>query len=356
MGQRHSDDLAMGMETLEDVLFPGLNIVVRQETVEDDSIMVDAACCGPPGSCPLCQHPAARVHSRYGRYVAGLPAGGRQVMVRLRVRRFFCDQSQCRRRTYVEQVAGLTEPTRAPRVLGIDEFAFRKGRTYGTVLVDVESSRPVDVLPDRETGTVAAWLREHPGAEIICGDRLMAFTRAIRQAAPDALEVADRRHLLQNLSTAVEKTCRRHRDCLRRPAGPEVSPPLATPNTPLLDRIRRRHAEVNEHAATGMSLNAIGRRLHLDRKKARRYRNKDHPTGPPRRYRRPHPALQLRPRRRSRQQDRNDQAPDIRQSLIRPARSPHPPAGVAITEERSEPTGTLRGHVQHPVTTMRLSA
>ncbi|MFE3991586.1 transposase family protein [Streptomyces goshikiensis] len=80
-------------------------------------MMVDAACCGPPGPCPLCQHPAARVHSRYWRYIAGLPAGGRQVIVHLRVRRFFCDQSQCRRRTYVEQVAGLTHRPRRRRVL-----------------------------------------------------------------------------------------------------------------------------------------------------------------------------------------------------------------------------------------------
>ncbi|WP_412566118.1 transposase [Streptomyces nojiriensis] len=262
----------MERETLEDVLFPGLNVVVRQATVVDDSMLVDAACCGPPGPCPLCQHPAARVHSRYWRYIAGLPAGGRQVIVRLRVRRFFCDQSQCRRRTYVEHVAGLTEPRlrastaarSAMRAVAVElggrpgqrlcaklRIHGRRTALYGTVLVDVESSRPVDVLPDRETGTVAAWLQEHPGAEIICQDRPMAFAKAIRQAAPDALEVADRWHLLQNLSTAVEKTCRRHRDCLRRPAGPEASPPLATPDSPLLDRIRRRHAEVNELAATG---------------------------------------------------------------------------------------------------------
>ncbi|MEU2874144.1 transposase [Streptomyces olivoreticuli] len=116
-------------------------------------------------------------------------------------------------------------------------------------------------MPDRETGTVAAWLQAHPGAEIICRDRLMAFTKAIRQAAPDALEVADRWHLLQNLSTAVEKTCRHHRECLRRPAKSEASPPLATPETLLLDRIRQRHAEINELAATGLSLSVIGRRL-----------------------------------------------------------------------------------------------
>ncbi|NGO46105.1 transposase [Streptomyces ureilyticus] len=96
---------------------------------------------------------------------------------------------------------------------------------YGTVLVDAETSRPVDVLPDRETNSVAAWLHEHRGAEIVCRDRLMAFTKAISQAAPDALQVADRWHLLQNLSTAVEKTCRRHRPCLRKPATPGTEPP-----------------------------------------------------------------------------------------------------------------------------------
>ncbi|MFE2972371.1 ISL3 family transposase [Streptomyces sp. NPDC059340] len=309
----------------EELLFPGLKLDVRQLAVVEGALIVDAAACAPAGRCPQCDRPGVRVHSRYWRHIAGLPIGGQKVVVRLRVRRFFCDQGQCRRRTFMEQVAGLTEPrlrsstaarsamrtvavelggcpgqrlctklrlhgrrtallgqlkappvsARAPRILGIDEFAFRKGRTYGTVLVDIETSRPVDVLPDRETGTVTAWLQEHPGAEIVRRDRLMAFTKAIRQAAPDALEVADRWHLLQNLSTAVEKTCRRHCDCLRRPAGSEASTPLRTPETPLLDRIRRRHAEVNELAATGLSLNAIGRRLQLDRKTVRRYRNKD---------------------------------------------------------------------------------
>ncbi|SFH25659.1 ISL3 family transposase [Streptomyces mirabilis] len=232
----------MKPETLKDVLFPGLNLVVRQAVVADDGLMIDATGCGPPGACPQCQQPARRVHSRYWRHIAGLPVSSHRLIVRLRVRRFFCDEVRCPRRTFVEQVAGMTEPrrrsstaarsamravavelggrpgarlctklrlygrrttilgqltappvpARAPRILGIDEFAFRKGRTYGTVLVDIESSRPVDVLPDRETGTVAAWLQEHPGAEIICRDRLMAFTKAIRQAAPAALEVADR--------------------------------------------------------------------------------------------------------------------------------------------------------------------
>ncbi|MFI6463134.1 ISL3 family transposase [Streptomyces sp. NPDC050538] len=312
-------------ETLEDVLFPGLHLTVRQVVAVDDDLIIDAAGCGPPGRCPQCERPATRVHSRYWRRIAGLPVGRHTMIVRLSVRRFFCDQRQCRRRTFAEQVEGLTEPRRRcsaalrsamkavavelggrpgqrlcaklrlhgrrtalleqltapdvpdrePRILGIDEFAFRRGRTYGTVLVDIETSRPVDVLPDRETSTVAAWLSEHPGDEIVCRDRLMAFTKAISQAAPDALEVADRWHLLQNLSTAVEKICRGHRDCLRQPTDTNPGLRRTVPQSPLLDRIRQRHREVNELAATGMSLSAIGRRLRLDRKTVRRYRNKD---------------------------------------------------------------------------------
>ncbi|MFF1743807.1 transposase [Streptomyces mirabilis] len=180
-----------------------------------------------------------------------------------------------RRTALLGQLIAPSVPARAPRILRIDEFAFRKGRTYGTVLVDIETSSPVDVLPDRESATVAGRLREHPGAEVVCRDRFMAFTKAIRQAVPDALEVADRWHLLQNLSTAVEKTCRRHRDCLRRPDGTVSGQQLAAPESRLLDRVRQRHVEVDELAATGLSLSAIGRRLRLDRKTVRRYRNKD---------------------------------------------------------------------------------
>ncbi|MFD2691063.1 transposase [Streptomyces phyllanthi] len=133
-------------------------------------------------------------------------------------------------------------PARAPRILSIDEFVFRRGRTYGTVLVDVETSIPVDVLPDRETSTVAAWLLEHPGAEIVCRDRLMAFTKAIQMAAPHAIEVADRWHLLQNLSAAAEKTCRQHRGCLHSQPETDTDQQMlpADPEFPLLDRVRQR--------------------------------------------------------------------------------------------------------------------
>ncbi|MET9694366.1 transposase [Streptomyces sp. NPDC006514] len=258
--------------------------------------------------------------------------------MRLRGRRFFCDWASCPRRTFVEQVSGLSEryrrsslglktwlrqvavelggraggrrtamPPHAVRrwthatagAAGTTDGAgtvpasarsrrvrCRKGRTYGTILVDVEAGRVVDVLPDRTSETFAAWLRDHPGAEIICRDRASAYTRAIKEAAPGTLEVADRWHLLQNLAGAVEKTCHQHRACLRRRADEETgripqAPPLMQlpqhelPRTPIIDRTRYRCADVQELVAAGWTIRAIARRLNLDRKTVRRFRDTD---------------------------------------------------------------------------------
>ncbi|WP_432044277.1 ISL3 family transposase [Streptomyces cadmiisoli] len=104
-----------------------------------------------------------------------------------------------------------------PRVLGVDDFAIRRGQPYSTVLTSVEDHRVVDVLPTREAGPLAAWLIRHPGVEIICGDRAGAYTEGARRGAPDALKVADRFHLWQGLGRAVETCVAAHRQCLRNP-------------------------------------------------------------------------------------------------------------------------------------------
>jgi transposase len=171
-------------------------------------------------------------------------------------------------------------PERAPRVLGVDEFAFRKGKTYGTLLVDIEASRVVDVLPDRTSETFAHWLRNHPGVEIVCRDRATAYTKAIKEAALHATEVADRWHLMQNLATAVEKTCHQHRSCLRKhverhepPEPPAIDlPPLQLPHTSIVERTRNRYADVHRLLDEKWTISAIARQLGLDRKTVRHFR------------------------------------------------------------------------------------
>jgi hypothetical protein len=101
-------------------------------------------------------------------------------------------------------------PAEAPRVLGIDDWAWKKGHRYGTILCDLEKRKVVDLLPDRESDTVAAWLRQHPGTEIVSRDRGGIYAEATRKGAPQAVQVADRWHLLRNLSEALRHALAPH--------------------------------------------------------------------------------------------------------------------------------------------------
>jgi transposase len=176
------------------------------------------------------------------------------------------------RNTVLRLVDALPEPQpQMPRVVGVDEYAMRKGRVYGSVLVDVETHRPVELLPDRETGTVAAWLAEHPGIEVVCRDRAPFFAEGASIGAPTAVQVADRFHLWRNLGEAAERCVSRHRQCLRAtvaepaPQAPEPTDsgsPWPTGHR-FADRTRAQHAIVHALLAAGHSRRSSQRQLSM---------------------------------------------------------------------------------------------
>jgi transposase len=219
-------------------------------------IVIAAAAASRSAACPACGRRSTRLHSTYRRTLADLPVGGQPVTLSSRVRRFRCRARRCPQRSFAERFPTLTEvrarrttvqhhalPTigfalggnpgsrlarrlalpasratllrfvRAapplerpvPRVLGVDDWAMRKGRRYRTILVDLEARQPIELLADRTATALANWLNEHPKPVVISRDRAGAYAEGARQGAPDAVQVADRLHLLCNAGDALER-------------------------------------------------------------------------------------------------------------------------------------------------------
>ena len=150
-----------------------------------------------------------------------------------------------------------------PRVLSVDDVALRRGHRYATVVIDAVTHRRVDVLPDRKAATLTEWLREHPGAEIVCRDGSASYAEAIRQGAPDAVQVSDRWHLWHGLGAAVEKSVIAHGHCWR--AGPP------SPARAIDERTRARHTAVHELLNQGVGLLECARRLGWSLNTVKRY-------------------------------------------------------------------------------------
>lgn len=315
----------------------GLAVAVADVAVTADRIVVAATCSAPTSDCPACGRPSDRVHSRYLRTLADLPAGGRRFVLRLTARRFVCRNSGCDQAVFCERLPGLAaaharvtgrladlhraigyavggepgsrlagelaapvsgdtilrrvtaasgEAEPAYRFVGIDDFALRRGHTYGTILIDLERGRVIDILDGRDGVAVAAWLKAHPGVEVVTRDRWAAYANAAAAGAPRATQVADRFHLVANLRELVEKVFDAHAAALdhvlRPPATPSVVPAAPPPSTegeraagaePPATPPRRdaRFAAVKQLRAGGMGVRSIARELGLSVATVRRY-------------------------------------------------------------------------------------
>jgi transposase len=260
--------------SITDVLPADAGLSITAVTITPALIALAITPTAGSACCPACGATSDRVHSHYTRTVADLPWRGRRVVLRLTVRRFRCRAAGCIRSIFCERLRAVLAPharttgrlTEAhtaigfalggepgrrlaerlavptsgdtllrrvkssplpahttPRVLGVDDFAFRRGKTYGTILIDLERRAVVDLLPDRTAGTLATWLRTRPGVAVVSRDRASAYAQAVKDAVPAATQVADRFHLLMNLREAVERALGRQAAAFRKaitPASP----------------------------------------------------------------------------------------------------------------------------------------
>lgn len=320
----------MRCDDLIAVLFPHFGaVLVERVFLECGTVRVSARTRSRGVPCPDCSVRSSRVHSAYERRLADTPVGGQPVLVELTVRRLYCENTDCWRCTFVEQVEGLTvrygrrtpgsrripeavavalagragsrfagvlgsvvsrttllrlvmalpDPHwPVPRVLGVDDFATHRGQHYGTVIIDCATGQPLDLLPGRDAKTLASWLGKHPGWR----------SSAVIEAAPTPMAPAPAHHKQcrsqtaftsgKNLGTAVETSVRRHNAALKPSTGPDRTANISTAGpastdrrmSPIEARIRERHTIVHALLAQGHGIREIARELHIGGNTVRR--------------------------------------------------------------------------------------
>jgi len=260
------------------------DIVISSVRATATEVVLQIACRRTSAACPVCQQPSERVHGHYGRTVADLPCAGRRVILALTVRKFVCSTLTCSRQIFTERLPELVQsyarmtnrlrealvalglatsaeaserlapslgmitsattllrrlrviacpPPQSVRILGVDDWAWKKGQTYGTILVDLEKRCPIELLADRKEETLTAWLWTHPEIEVISRDRGGAYAAAAKKGARQAQQIADKFHILKNLREGLKE---------------------------LMARKQKVLPEVEEDSADGIPLRAQGKR------------------------------------------------------------------------------------------------
>lgn len=269
-------------EAIESPVLSQSPIGISRIVQDGEDVRLDAEVLGESARCPACQTESFKVHDRYRRRPMDLPWRGRKARMVLTVRRFRCVNRLCKRKTFVQDCGPMLLPLArrttaadetlldmalsaggeggarmagkvglpvsadtmlrllrraplpvlpTPRVLGVDDLALRRRYSYATLLVDLESHRRVDLLQGRDAETLANWLRGHPGVEVISRDRSGAYADGATAGAPDAKQVADRFHLLQNATEALDGMLRGRRLDVEETGIPQEAPD--TPEEPV---------------------------------------------------------------------------------------------------------------------------
>ncbi|WP_329027667.1 ISL3 family transposase [Streptomyces sp. NBC_00690] len=312
----------MNVNELVQMVFSGISPLVIEDVVDEGGrVVVRARTPKEPAPCPACGVPSGQVHGYHWRKVADVPVDGRQIVLRVRVRRLVCPTRGCCQ-TFREQVPGVLQryqrrttrltrqvkavvkelagragarllaamamglsrhtalrallsiplpASRIPRVIGVDDFALRRRHHYATVVIDAETHERIDVLPDRTAGTLETWLRAHPGVEVVCRDGSTTYAEAIRRALPDAVQVGDRWHVWHNLCEVALSEVKAHSNCW----ATVLDAPLY--DGPRAQTTLERWHQVHDLLNQGVGLLECGRRLQLALNTVKRYARADRP-------------------------------------------------------------------------------
>ena len=318
-------------------------MMLDQIQITENSLVIEVVTTHPSSCCPLCSEPSSSIHCHYRRTLRDVPCAGRRVQLLLTVRKFSCRNSYCPRKVFAERLPTFVEPwarmtirhsqqisslglatcgnggarlaarlgiqtsrqtilrriVQLPDVssgsvvfLGIDDFAFRRGWRFGTILVDLESHRVVDLLPDRQMETSATWMSQHPDLFVISRDRASAYASAASEAAPQALQVADRFHILKNLTDAIHvllarcqaeiREASKQEDVGHEPSTKHVLPveewrPLEPAHVEKVRLARRagryeRYQQVKEWHEQGMHPKRIAQQLDMSERTVQKWR------------------------------------------------------------------------------------